>query len=196
MEGLESFYHFLNTTNTFSKTDFENSSAVFRLLNLEKGEVWIHQNKVCREIAFIKKGILRTFYTDHKGNEVTSCFCVANSMSSSFKSFISQQPSQLAIQALDKSELITISYADLQYLYKTFPVWQEVNRLLMEKEYLSLWNYAYSLNTETAREKYLRLLAEQPDVLQKAPVQDIASYLGVTRETLSRIRKQVATGLL
>lgn len=193
---MESFYNYLTTITSLSKSDFEKSAVFFRLLSLEKGEVWIQQHNICREMAYVKQGMLRSFFIDTKGNEVTSCFCEPNGMASSFKSFISQEPSHLAIQALDQTELLVISYSDLQRLYKEVPVWQEISRLLMEKEYLSLWNYAFSLNTETAMEKYHRLLYEQPDVLQKAPVQEIASYLGISRETLSRIRKKMTIDIL
>lgn len=190
------FFRFLNTITDFSENDFIQSQIFFKTVVLKKGDLWIQQNQVCKEIAFIKKGLLRSYYIDQKGSEVTSCFCVSGSMASSFKSFIAQQASDLALQALEKTELITISYNDLQYLYKTIPKWQEVSRILMEQEYLSLWRYAYSLNRENAMEKYLRLLNEQPEVLRKAPVQDIASYLGVSRETLSRIRKKVKVEIM
>lgn len=192
MNEFKAFYDFLNSVTPFSRADFENSAAYFKLKSLAKGDIWIGQNSVCREIAFINDGALRSYYIDHHGNDVSWCFCVQNTISSSFKSFLSQEPSDLSIQALSKTELITIDYSSLQILYKTIPVWQEVNRLLLEKEYLAVSKYASSLNTESAREKYLRLLNEQPSVLQHASVQDIASYLGVSRETLSRIRKQVA----
>jgi len=68
----------------------------------------MEQNQVCREIAFIHKGILRSFYINQPGQEVTSCFCIAGKMTSSLKSFLSQQPSELAILALDKTALLTI----------------------------------------------------------------------------------------
>jgi CRP-like cAMP-binding protein len=193
---MASFFSFLNTITDFSEGDFIKSQLFFSARILKKRELWINQNQVCKEIAFISKGLLRSYYVDQKGNEVTSCFCVSNSMASSFKSFIAQQASDLAIQALEETELITINYQDLQYLYKAIPKWQEVSRMLMEQEYLSLWRYAYSLNRENALEKYLHLLNEQPEVVQKAPVQDIASYLGISRETLSRIRKKVKAEIM
>jgi CRP-like cAMP-binding protein len=190
---FHSFYRYLNAVAVFAEADFLESMAAFRLANVEKGMLWIEQGKVARELAFIRSGFLRSFHSDEKGNQITSCFCQPETLSTSFKSFITQRPSALSVQALERTELITIAYDDLQHLYKTIPVWQEVSRLLAEEEYLSLWSYAYSLNTETAKEKYLRLMADQPLVLEKASVQDIASYLGITRETLSRIRRQLFT---
>ncbi len=195
-EPFQSFYKFLQTIAVFSKSEFDKSLSSFQLKTLEKDENWIKKGTTCREIAFIKSGMLRSFYHDSNGNEVTSCFCVSGQMSTSFKSFITQSSSHLTIVAVERSELVTINYSRLQSLYKSVPIWQEINRLIAEKEYLSLWNYAYSLNTETAIQKYLRLQKEQPYILQKAAVQDVASYLGITRETLSRIRKKIASQIM
>lgn len=191
MEEINNLYSFLNSICEFSKSDFEKSSSFFKPRNLMKGEIWIDYNKICREMAFINRGLLRSSYIDGKGNEITSCFCAPNSMASSFKSFISQSPSNLQLQAIENTELLIIKNDNLQKLYKEVPVWERLGRILMEKEYLSLWNYANSLNTEQAQERYLKLMEGQPEVVNKAPVQDIASYLGITRETLSRIRKKV-----
>lgn len=185
-------YTFLNSLCEFSYSDFEHSHTFFDAKRLKKGEIWIDYTRTCHEMAFVDKGLLRISFIDNKGNEVTSCFCGPTSMASSFKSFISRTPSDLKVQVLEDTDLLVINYDNLQRLYKTIPAWERIGRILIEKEYLSLWNYAFSLNTEQAEERYLRLLEKQPEVLQKAPVQDIASYLGITRETLSRIRKKVA----
>jgi CRP-like cAMP-binding protein len=147
---------------------------------------------VCKQIAFIVKGTLRTYYINDKAEETTSCFCTENSLTTSYKSFILQQPSALSIQALEDTELLVIDYEHLQELYSKSIVWQNIGRAVAEREYIVMEQYASILNNETAKEKYLRLLKEQPNVLQKASIEDIASYLGVTRRTLTRIRKEVS----
>lgn len=98
----------------------------------------------------------------------------------------------MSIQAIEETKLLVIDYSSLQKLYKSSPVWQNIGRKVAEQEYIVMEKYASVLNNETAKEKYLRLLKEQPTVIQKASVEDIASYLGVTRRTLSRIRKEIA----
>ena len=134
---------------------------------------------------------MRAFYINDNGEETTSCFCTENNLTTSYKSFILQQPSRLFLQAIEETDLLVISYDNLQQLYRKSAVWQTVGRAVAEREYIVMEQYASVLNTESAREKYLRLLSEQPAVLQKANVEDIASYLGVTRRTLSRIRKEI-----
>ena len=85
-----------------------------------------------------------------------------------------------------------IDYDSLQKLYATTPTWQNIGRKVAEKEYIVMEKYASVLNNETAKEKYIRLINEQPSVIHKATVEDIASYLGVTRRTLSRIRQEIS----
>jgi CRP-like cAMP-binding protein len=113
-------------------------------------------------------------------------------LTTSYKSFILQQPSTLSIQALEDTELLVIDYENLERLYSTSMVWQNIGRAVAQREYIVMEQYASVLNNETAKEKYLRLLKEQPTVLQKANIEDIASYLGITRRTLSRIRQEIS----
>ena len=186
------FKNFIRQITPISDTEFEQTVVLFTEQTLQKGDFFVKQDKICRQIAFINKGTLRTFYINDKAEETTSCFCTENSLTTSYKSFILQQPSNLSIQALEDTELLIIDYDHLQKLYSTSIVWQNIGRAVAEKEYIVMEQYASVLNNETAKEKYLRLLKEQPTVLQKANVEDIASYLGVTRRTLSRIRQEIS----
>lgn len=189
---MNSFKCFLQSIVPIGDADFENASGYFKSLYLPKNSYFAVQGKVCREVAFIQKGTLRTYYLNEKSEEVTSCFCVANNLTTSYKSFVSQQPSELSIQAIEDTELLIINYADLQNLYQQSIVWQHIGRIIAERQYMVMEQYANILCNETAKEKYLRLLKEQPSILNKASVNDIASYLGVTRRTLSRIRKEIS----
>ena len=186
------FKNFIRQITPISDTEFEQTVVLFTEQTLQKGDFFVKQDKICRQIAFINKGTLRTFYINDKAEETTSCFCTENSLTTSYKSFILQQPSNLSIQALEDTELLIIDYEHLQKLYSTSIVWQNIGRAVAEKEYIVMEQYASVLNNETAKEKYLRLLKEQPTVLQKANVEDIASYLGITRRTLSRIRQEIS----
>jgi CRP-like cAMP-binding protein len=189
---MEKFKAFLRQIAPITDVEFEETILVFKEINLNKNDYFIQQDKICRHIGFIKKGTLRTFYLNNNGEEVTSCFCTENNFTTSYKSFILQTASNLAIQAIEDTELLVISYDDLQKLYAKSPLWQSIGRAVAEREYIVMEQYASVLNNETAKEKYLRILEEQPNVLQKANIEDIASYLGVTRRTLSRIRQEIS----
>jgi CRP-like cAMP-binding protein len=181
----------LDTLTQISDKDFEESILSFKEVRLNKGDYFVKTGDICKQAAYINKGILRTFYINEKGEDITYCFCTETNLTSSFKSFVSQTESTLSIQAIEPTELFVIEYTDLQQLYSKFSAWQNIGRILVEKEYMVMEQYASVLNNQSAKEKYLRLLNEQPAIIQKASIQHIASYLGVTRETLSRIRKQL-----
>jgi CRP-like cAMP-binding protein len=190
------FKLYLNTVASISDKDFEASIYAFNEISLKKGEFFARPGLVCKYAAYIVSGMLRTFQINEKGEDISYCFCTENNFTTSFKSFISQTESTLSIQALENTKLLVIEYNELQKLYEKFPVWQNIGRVLVEKEYLVMEKYASILNNETAKEKYLRLMTEQPAIIKKAEIQHIASYLGISRETLSRIRNQVANSIL
>ncbi|MBY0434680.1 MAG: Crp/Fnr family transcriptional regulator [Cyclobacteriaceae bacterium] len=189
---MDEFKKFLKSIVPISDKEFADTILYFTELNLEKRDYFLKQDIVCRHIAFIVKGTLRAYYINDKAEETTACFCTENNLTTSYKSFILQQPSTLFLQAIEDTQLLVIDYENLQNLYSKSTVWQTIGRAFAEREYIVMEQYASVLNNETAREKYLRLLKEQPNVLQKANVEDIASYLGVTRRTLSRIRKEIS----
>ena len=190
---MEKLKRFLENIAPIRDNEFADAIVFFKKKNLRKGEFFVKKDNVCKHVAFILKGTLRTFYINNKAEETTSCFCTENNFTTSYKSFILQQPSNLSIQAIEETELLVIDYNNLQNLYMSSSVWLTIGRKVAEQEYIVIEKYASVLNNETAKEKYLRLLQEQPSVVKKAAVEDIASYLGITRRTLSRIRQEISS---
>lgn len=188
---MNSFKQYLRTIISISEQEFTDTISFFTEQNLKRGDFFIQQDRVCQHIAFIKKGTIRVHYINDKAEEITSCFCTKNNFTTSYKSFVLQKPSNLSLQAIEETDLLVINYENLQKLYSQSNVWQTIGRIIAEQEYIVMEQYASILNNETAKEKYLRLIKEQPNVLQIAKIEDIASYLGVTRRTLSRIRKEI-----
>jgi CRP-like cAMP-binding protein len=189
---VDKFKQFLKNISPITDNEFAETISCFSEQNLQKGDYFVKQNKVCKHIAFILKGTIRTYYINDKAEATTSCFCTENNLTTSYKSFILQQPSNLILQAIEDTQMLVIDYENLQKLYAKSAVWQTIGRAVAEREYIVMEQYASVLNNETAKEKYLRLLKEQPGVLLKANIEDIASYLGVTRRTLSRIRQEIS----
>lgn len=184
--------HFLAQHAPFSNAELDEACGLFSFRKLEKGEHFVFPGKVCREAAFIAKGALKVWYLNQEGEVTVSCFCTAPCIATAYRSFARQTTSDQGITAIVTTQLFVLRHEDLQQLMATRPVWQELGRRLLEQEYLQMEQYATILNNETAREKYLRLLAQSPEVVSMASVADLASYLGVTRRTLSRIRREVA----
>ena len=188
---MEKLKTFLKTIVPLADAEFDEARQYFNAVSLAKGDCFVRQGQVCKQIAFINVGMLRTYYLNDKAEEVTYCFCVANSLTTSYKSLILQEPSNTTLQAIEPTELWVIEYENLKKLYANNVVWQELGRVVAEQEFFVMEKYATVLNNETAKEKYLRLMKEQPHVVQKGNIEHIASYLGITRRTLSRIRQEL-----
>ena len=188
---MESLKIFLKETAAISDTEFEQALPYFSRKILQKGEYFVKEGAVCKQIAFVEKGLLRTYFFNDKAEEITFCFEPENNFSTAYKSFILQCPSSLSIQAIEETHLIVIHQENLQKLYDTSYQWLKIGKLFAEKEYIFLEQYASMLNNESAKEKYQRLLKENPTIILRVPLKYIASFLGVTRRTLSRIRKEL-----
>ncbi len=189
---MNKFKQYLKKISPITDIEFEETISYFKELKLRKGDYFLKQDKVCKNVGFILNGTIRIYYLNQKGEETTYGFCSENCLTTSLKSFLTQSPSHLTLQAIEDTSLLAIHFENLQILYQKYPIWQTIGRVITQNEFLIMEQYASVLNNETAIEKYLRLLKEQPTVLQKASIEDIASYLGVTRRTLSRIRQEIS----
>lgn len=156
---------------------------------LKKGELLLKENQVCNEIVFIKKGILRSYFFNHQGDEITNCFAFENEFMASFSSFITQNIAEENIQALADTDLQILSRESLEKLYKLGIQWQEIGRKLTEMEYVTLQKRMISFQKLSGTQRYNELYQNHQEYLQMIPLQYLASYLGLTPRHLSRIRK-------
>ena len=158
---------------------------------LKKGEILLNENEVCNEIYFIISGILRSYFFNHQGDEITNCFAFENEFMASFTSFITQEVAEESIQALADTELQIISRESLEKLYKIGIHWQEIGRKLTEMEYVTLQKRMISFQKLSGKQRYEELYQNHQKYIQLIPLQYLASYLGVTPRHLSRIRKAI-----
>lgn len=165
-------------TNSFSKK------------RVKKKEVLLSAGMVCRHIWFINKGLVRDYF-HRDGAEVTAGFFKEGEFITNYASFISQKPSKCYIDALEDSELIGISYDSLQTLYSCSKTWERAGRLIAEQLFLVSEQKKDGLLSNSPELQYLSMVQEQPDIIQRVPQYYIATYLGVSPEHLSRIRKKI-----
>ena len=165
----------------------EGLSSVLQKVELSKGSLIVQEGKTCQHQYFLEKGCVRAFY-NLDGKEITYWFAFENNFVTSFFSFITQQPGRENIQLLEDSTLWSVSHTNLQQLYSKHPEMERVGRILLERYYVMLEERFVRNHFKEARERYENLLATNPDWLQRVPLGHIASYLGITQETLSRIR--------
>lgn len=183
----DSFFEFIMSLAPFSEIELNNAKDLFKILILQKNEFFVKAGHYSDRIAFVQSGLLRSFFTT-KEKEVTTFFALHGSVCLDAHSFFGLKQSQESIQALMKSELLVINREDLYSLYEENWKWQQVGRLLVEKYFVASEERTIALQSQTAHELYEQFVAEFPDVVQMVPQHYIASYLGITPETLSRVR--------
>ena len=191
--AIEKFHNYLRTINGYSKEAFELALPYIQVKNFKKGEHFVEAGKTCKHFAFVASGIMRS-YSFYDGNESTTCLCSDNTFAISTISFITQTPSNASIQALNDVTLGLISHEDLNALYAKSTFWERVGRVVAEQEYIELKQSNWRNSPIPAKDKYLTLLKENPGIVNKVPLQYIASYIGIAPETLSRIRNKIAKG--
>ena len=190
LSEIKDFKDYLSGITALDDPSFDLAVDHLRIETINKGNHLVEAGQICSRIAYIQQGLFRIYYLKD-GTEINTCFCREDSITSSFNSFISQVPSGEYIQALENSVVVTLSFDPMEKLTAESTAWQTIRRLLTEKECLRLSDRASSLSFESALEKYKNLLRYQPEIIQRVSIQHIASYIGVSRETLSRIRARV-----
>lgn len=165
-------------------------NRVSKKVKFKKGEAIIEVGERCSNLYFIEKGLVRGYYFD-EAKEITGWFAKENEFATSFYSFIAKEPSSETIQVLEDCELIALSYTALQNLYTKFPETERIGRIITESYYIKLEERILNIQFKTAKERYDKLVASNPSLLQRASLGQIATYLGITQETLSRIRSEV-----
>ena len=155
-------------------------------------DFFVREGEVCREMAFVNHGVLRMFYTTEEGKEINTRFFFEDDFVAAFQSFLTQKPGRYSIQALKDCELVTIPFTNLQAAYNSSVLWGKFGRIIAEKSYISAEQYTESLLFYDSEQRYLKLLKDHPKIFDQVPLYHIASYLGIERESLSRLRKKLA----
>lgn len=164
-------------------------AAEFRPMGLAKGDYFLKQGRYCDRMAFITGGLMR-IYREVEGKEVTQWISTQGYFITDLASFVFQTPGRWNIQALTDCTLYSIDRQTYQNLGKTIPKWQELDKLFVAKCFVMLEERMFSHLHMTAEERYHRLLADSPELFNQVPLQYLASMIGITPETLSRMRSK------
>jgi CRP-like cAMP-binding protein len=178
------------SSNLVSLAKAEEIASHFSNRTIHKNEFFLREGNHCNEYLFLEKGFMRAFAHDTEGNEVTTNFYSDKQVVFEVASFFQRTISKENIQALTDSEGWYITYEQLNMLFHTLPEFREFGRSILVKGFSQLKNRMLSMITETADERYAHLLQSNPEIFQLAPLKTIASYLGITDTSLSRIRKE------
>lgn len=159
-------------------------------LEFPKKHRLLQKGQVENYLSFVETGMVR-YYIPKIENDLTFAFVFGNHFMSAYDSFISRYPSNYNIETLSKTILWRLKYQDLQSIYQETTIGNLIGRKASEALYLKKINRELSLLNETAEERYRNLFTQQPELIQHIPLKYIASYIGVTPQALSRIRKRI-----
>lgn len=178
-----------------SKLQLENDElntilSCFKLIQVKKNEQLLQSRTVADKIYFIKKGCLRLYYSTEDHN-ITRFMAFEGTFLTSIVSFISREPSSEYIEAVENSELFAISYDDFFRLRNTIPQWDKMYIYILEYGLTVITSKLSSLLTQNAAERYRNLLKNNPELIQRLSNANLASYLNISPETLSRIKSQI-----
>jgi CRP-like cAMP-binding protein len=165
--------------------------SAFKPVSYRKGDYFVREGQVGRYIGFILKGCMMCIY-NKDGKEFIDEFSMDNEFVSAYASFITGVPADKDIICLEDCDLLILSYHRLQELFERNPVFERAGRLMAEMLFINWQQRVKSLLLDDAETRYLKLIENRPDLVKRVPQYLVAQYLGVSPETLSRIRKNIS----
>jgi len=190
IEGGIALQSYIRKIVDFSDEEMEKIMSHFEPMNLPAGEYLVDEGLICDRIAFIVKGYLRSFY-EINDQEVTTMINTKHNIVTAHTSFTLQRPSMQYIQAITDCDLLVLSHRSMQQLYDEIPRWDRLGRIINERVYGYMESRVVDYLSLSPEERYRKLVEENAKLVQNVPLRYIASMLGITPETLSRIRKKV-----
>jgi CRP-like cAMP-binding protein len=189
---FERFVEGISKKVKLSAKEIETLKPYFIPKKIRKRQYLLNAGDVCLYINFVEAGLLRSFTVDDEGNEHVVQFACEGSWISDVGSFASGTGALYNIEALEDSELLQLTKQAMDELLNNLPAMERFFRLLMQNNIVALQRRVIAYMSMSAEQKYLKLMDVTPDIINRASQQHVASYLGITPETLSRIRKKVS----
>lgn len=180
---------FLEQKTDIPNADLENIISNFREIRLKKNDYFLKQGQRSYDYVFIQSGGLR-IYLENEDRQITVWLAFENYFFAELSSLKNNTPSRLNIQAFENCLLYIIPFEKMEQLYVQYPSWQKFGREIWEQAYLNVIEGIIAHQTMTAEERYLMCL-QQPEIMQRVPLKYMASFLGITTTSLSRLRKKI-----
>lgn len=191
MNNFKIFKDWLTQVSFLTEEDCSLFEPFLKTKNYKAKEYFLSQGKICHEIGFVNKGCFRTYYLAD-GKEINTHFGFENEFITDYDSFLQGKPSRYFIQTLEEAEIVTFNLTALQNAYNQSQNWERFGRMIAEESYKLTTQRVESFLFLNGEQRYLDLLRNRPKMLERIPLYHIASYLGLERESLSRLRKKIA----
>jgi CRP-like cAMP-binding protein len=159
---------------------------------LNKKQFYIKADTIQTNVGFVFKGLLRAYYIDSKGNEITVRFTKENEFATDYVGFISQTQSKYYFQCLEPTQILNLSYLHMKEAYTKFSSLEKYGRLIAEEVLKSQQKRIHSFLFENAEQRYINFVKENPDLYNRVSLSYLSTFLGIERPSLSRIRKKIA----
>jgi CRP-like cAMP-binding protein len=190
MNDLKTYF---NTIHPLDDSTLEKLFSLFREEKISKGGFYIKEGQTAKEMAFLKTGVVRAFYTNQEGQEYNKHFFTGASIIGSYSSLISGNPSLFSQQALTDCEILTANYNSITNLYSAYPALERLARKFAENYFVANEKKEIEIVLLQADKRYLNFRKQYPELENQIAQYHIASYLGVSPTQLSRIRKKMAS---
>jgi len=159
--------------------------------NIKRRQMILQEGFVCKHYSFVVKGCFRMYGVDAKGAEHNIQFAAENDWIADIGSFHTGKPSKLFIEAVEPSLILQIEKQDLYFLYRSVPKLDRIFKVIVENKFVELQNHVLQNISSTAQERYVNFLEQYPQLALRLPNTQIASYIGITPEFLSKIRSEL-----
>ena len=188
--GITPFKEMLKAAFPALEDSIDHMASFFEPMHLKKNEYLVEVGKKCRYIVFINSGVMRNYRFDDEGNEIVKYMTCNGDFNTVYQHFIKQERSLEYIQAVTDCDLMAIDFPRFNQLKNESEAFRTMTEQLLAEGLTCKEERLVSYLTEDAQKRYENLMREQPLIVQYSPMQFVASYLGITRETLSRIRNK------
>ncbi len=192
MNEFKKFKDWLRHVSFLTEEDCQLFEPSLNIRSIKAKDIILKEGKTCEEIGFINKGCFRTYYLAD-GKEINTHFSFEDEFVTDYNSFLEKKPSRYYIQALEDCETVSFNLSALQNAYNQSQNWERFGRMMAEHSYKLTTQRVESFLFMDGEQRYRELLTNNPHILQRIPLYHIASYLGLERESLSRLRKKIAT---
>lgn len=189
---FQQFWQFAETLVAFSQHEKELIQAKFVLKDVPAHQALVQIGQATADIYFINKGCLRFYYLRPGGQEITGFIFEEGGFAGVLESFFTQTPSNQVLETLEDCELLALSFKDLHLLYEQVPTMNVLVRKILEQRMAYAQKVVASLIMHTPEERYEQLLEKRPGLLNRIPQKVLATYMGITPVSLSRIRKRIS----
>lgn len=181
----------MQSTAWFADSELNDILSHFTTLDIKRKEHILHEGEICKRVAYVEKGCFRNYTVDDNLHESVTYFGFEDWWLADLHSLENQTPTVYNIQAIEDSTIDVISRNDFFNLMERYPKFKDGHIRLVRKSHAAMMNRIQEIRFKSVEERYLDLIQQQPQTLQRVPLQYIAAYLGIEPQSLSRLRKRI-----